>query len=175
MDGSGQNIISNELSPGGDSQPRSTFKYEREAISSRAEREASYRGKGHDFEKMHGVRRHANAEREKEKFDQRFLRTNHVREKDGIWAVLAWLSILAARNTSADAPLVSVETIVREHWATYGRNYYSRYDYEAVEKEKATAVMDTLSGFIAAFGEAKAKDPSHSASRVVVRVVVVDW
>lgn len=82
LDGSGQNIISNELSPGGDSQPRSTFKYEREAISSRAEREASYRGKGHDFEKMHGVRRHANAEREKEKFDQRFLRTNHVREKE---------------------------------------------------------------------------------------------
>lgn len=52
--------------------------------------------------------------------------SNHIREKDGIWTVLCWLSILASRNADASQPLVSVEEIVREHWATYGRNYYAR-------------------------------------------------
>ena len=49
--------------------------------------------------------------------------SNHVREKDGVWAVLLWLSIVAARKES-------VQDIAREHWATYGRNYYTRHDYE---------------------------------------------
>jgi phosphoglucomutase len=117
--------------------------------------------------------------------------SDHVREKDGLWAVLAWLSVLAHANHAdgagaavqsalgrlgaavhaathgggegggggtatltrpADAPaastststLVGVEDIVRAHWATYGRNYYTRYDYEGVESEKADAVMATL-------------------------------
>lgn len=63
--------------------------------------------------------------------------SNHVREKDGLWAVLFWLNILAAKGQS-------VETIVREHWATYGRNYYSRHDYEGVEKTAANTLMDGL-------------------------------
>ena len=49
-----------------------------------------------------------------------------MREKDGLWAVLLWLNILAARKQSVDE-------IVREHWATYGRNYYTRHDYEEVD------------------------------------------
>jgi phosphoglucomutase len=62
---------------------------------------------------------------------------DHVREKDGLWAVLFWLNILAARKES-------VEQIVRKHWEKYGRNYYSRHDYEEVDTEKAHAVYDAL-------------------------------
>jgi phosphoglucomutase len=58
-----------------------------------------------------------------------FAGSDHIREKDGIWAVLAWLSILAYRNKGSEQ-LVTVEHIVREHWKTYGRHYYTRYDYE---------------------------------------------
>lgn len=51
--------------------------------------------------------------------------SSHVREKDGLWAVLAWLQILADFNAeTAEGSLISVEQIVREHWAKYGRNYY---------------------------------------------------
>ncbi|CAH2406401.1 alpha-D-glucose phosphate-specific phosphoglucomutase [Mesorhizobium escarrei] len=63
--------------------------------------------------------------------------SNHVREKDGLWAVLLWLNILAARGESA-------KQIVTEHWAAYGRNYYSRHDYEEVETDQANALVDEL-------------------------------
>ncbi|MGJ0511543.1 alpha-D-glucose phosphate-specific phosphoglucomutase [Methylocystis sp.] len=63
--------------------------------------------------------------------------SNHVREKDGLWAVLFWLDILAARKESVDA-------IVRQHWTTYGRNYYSRHDYEEVASDGAHALIDAL-------------------------------
>lgn len=70
--------------------------------------------------------------------------SDHVREKDGIWAVLAWLNILAANNADASKPLVTVEDIVRKHWSKYGRNYYCRWDFEGVDKTKATAMMDKM-------------------------------
>jgi len=78
--------------------------------------------------------------------------SNHIREKDGLWAVLCWLSLLADRNAAVPQgqPLVSVEDIVRQHWSTYGRNYYCRYDYEGVEKEGADKMMDAMRGAIAA-------------------------
>ncbi len=63
--------------------------------------------------------------------------SNHVREKDGLWAVLFWLNILAVRKQS-------VEAIVREHWAKYGRNFYSRYDYEGLATEAANGVVQHL-------------------------------
>ncbi|WP_020558651.1 alpha-D-glucose phosphate-specific phosphoglucomutase [Thiofilum flexile] len=63
--------------------------------------------------------------------------SNHVREKDGIWAVLFWLNLLAEKRTS-------VESIVREHWAKFGRHYYMRHDYEAIPTPAANAVMDHL-------------------------------
>ena len=68
--------------------------------------------------------------------------SNHIREKDGLWAVLLWLSILAARGKSAKA-------IAADHWATYGRNYYTRHDYEEVESAKANALIDELRGKLA--------------------------
>lgn len=63
--------------------------------------------------------------------------SDHVREKDGLWAVLFWLNILAVRKQS-------VESIVREHWAKFGRNFYSRYDYEGLPTEDANGVMTHL-------------------------------
>lgn len=63
--------------------------------------------------------------------------SNHIREKDGLWAVLFWLNILAVRGES-------VEDIVKEHWKSYGRNYYSRHDYEEVETEPANKLMEGL-------------------------------
>lgn len=71
--------------------------------------------------------------------------SDHIREKDGLWAVLAWLSILAHANTnSLSDTLVSVEDIVKAHWAKYGRNYYSRWDFENMNATKANAMMDKM-------------------------------
>lgn len=63
--------------------------------------------------------------------------SNHVREKDGLWAVLFWLNVIAVRRQS-------VEEIVRAHWGRFGRNYYTRYDYDAVPTEAANGVMAHL-------------------------------
>ena len=63
--------------------------------------------------------------------------SDHVREKDGIWAVLLWLNILAVRKQS-------VAEIMQTHWATYGRNYYARHDYEAIAKDRADALIAAL-------------------------------
>ncbi len=67
--------------------------------------------------------------------------SNHVREKDGLWAVLFWLNIVAAKGES-------VEQIVRSHWQEYGRNFYSRHDYEGVETEGANELMNRLRSLI---------------------------
>ena len=63
--------------------------------------------------------------------------SDHVREKDGLWAVLLWLNILAATGRSVDA-------IAREHWARFGRNYYARHDYEGVDSAGADALIREL-------------------------------
>ena len=63
--------------------------------------------------------------------------SDHVREKDGLWAVLLWLNILAVRG-------LSVAEIMADHWARFGRNYYSRHDYEAIETSRADAMMAAL-------------------------------
>merc|ERR1711972_585258 len=68
---------------------------------------------------------------------------DHVREKDGMWAVLAWLQILAAK-TEATGKLVTCEDVAKEHWKEYGRNYYARYDYEGVDKPKAEEMMKMM-------------------------------
>ncbi|KAB2596603.1 phosphoglucomutase [Pyrus ussuriensis x Pyrus communis] len=72
--------------------------------------------------------------------------SDHIREKDGIWAVLAWLSIIAYRNKDKKPgeKLVSVADVVKEHWATYGRNFFSRYDYEECESASANKMIDYL-------------------------------
>jgi len=63
--------------------------------------------------------------------------SDHVREKDGLWAVLFWLNLLAVRK-------LSVQAIVQEHWRKFGRNYYTRYDYEEIDTEAANGLMSHL-------------------------------
>ncbi|KAF7244474.1 Phosphoglucomutase-1 [Varanus komodoensis] len=63
--------------------------------------------------------------------------SDHIREKDGLWAVLAWLSIIAVRKQS-------VEEILKDHWQKYGRNFFTRYDYEEVDADGANKMMKDL-------------------------------
>ena len=74
--------------------------------------------------------------------------SNHIREKDGLWAVLFWLNILAVRKQP-------VETIVRKHWARFGRNFYSRHDYEGIPTDAANGVMKLLLGSFAKLKDAE--------------------
>ncbi|XP_033858860.3 phosphoglucomutase-1 isoform X1 [Acipenser ruthenus] len=67
--------------------------------------------------------------------------SDHIREKDGLWAVLAWLSILATRKQS-------VEDIMKEHWQKFGRNFFTRYDYEEVDSDAASKMMKDLEAVI---------------------------
>jgi phosphoglucomutase len=68
--------------------------------------------------------------------------SDHVREKDGLWAILLWLNVLAVRKQS-------VAEILAEHWAKFGRNYYSRHDFEAIETARADAMMAALRASLA--------------------------
>ena len=67
--------------------------------------------------------------------------SNHVREKDGLWAVLFWLQILAERRCS-------VADVMTQHWSRFGRHYYSRHDYEAIASENAHGLYDRLEGML---------------------------
>jgi phosphoglucomutase len=73
--------------------------------------------------------------------------SNHVREKDGLWAVLCWLSILAVRGKS-------VEEVVRDHWRRFGRSYYQRHDYEALDAAAAAEMVAELRGGLASLAGA---------------------
>ncbi len=68
--------------------------------------------------------------------------SSHVREKDGLWAVLFWLNVLAKKQSSAKH--ISVEQILHTHWAEFGRNVYSRHDYEAIPSDAANSVMQHI-------------------------------
>lgn len=81
--------------------------------------------------------------------------SDHVREKDGLWAVLFWLNTLAARR-------IPVREIVEEHWARFGRNYYARHDYEAIDADLANDLIGELKRSLpdlpgATFGELKVR------------------
>ncbi|MGJ8543863.1 MAG: alpha-D-glucose phosphate-specific phosphoglucomutase [Sulfitobacter sp.] len=69
--------------------------------------------------------------------------SDHVREKDGLWAVLLWLNILAKRQ-------MSVAQIMEDHWAQFGRDYYTRLDFEAVPSADAAALMGAIEGQLSA-------------------------
>ncbi|GMH68646.1 hypothetical protein TrRE_jg10009 [Triparma retinervis] len=68
--------------------------------------------------------------------------SSHIREKDGLWAVLAWASILAK------SPSLTVEDVVNQHWEKYGRHYYARYDYEECGSDGANDMMEHLRGMV---------------------------
>ena len=67
-------------------------------------------------------------------------------EKDGLWAAIAWMSIIMKVNadTPNGSPLVSVKNIVKKHWAKFGRHFYCRYDYENVDSDAANKVMELI-------------------------------
>jgi phosphoglucomutase len=75
--------------------------------------------------------------------------SNHIREKDGLWAVVAWLNIIAgvAKEKTNETP--SIASIQNEFWQTYGRTFFTRYDYENVDSEGANKVVKTLSDLVA--------------------------
>jgi len=68
--------------------------------------------------------------------------SDHIREKDGVWAVVAWLSILAAANKEKEGS--GINDILMQHWTKYGRSFFSRYDYEEVESAGAEEMMEHL-------------------------------
>jgi len=67
--------------------------------------------------------------------------SDHVREKDGIWAALAWLQILASKKTT-------VESLLKEHWTEFGRNFFTRYDYEGCESAPCEEMMKNLEEYV---------------------------
>lgn len=89
--------------------------------------------------------------------------SDHIREKDGIWAVLAWLSIIEYKN-------MGVEEILNEHWKTYGRNYFTRYDYEECDSLAAENMMNHLESFISS-GGLVSKNFSSNGKEYVVKAM----
>jgi len=83
--------------------------------------------------------------------------SDHVREKDGLWAILLWLNILAVRK-------ISVKDILLDHWQTYGRNYYSRHDYEAVDSAVAEAMMAELESKLSSLPSTSVGTPAKTVA-----------
>jgi phosphoglucomutase len=81
--------------------------------------------------------------------------SDHIREKDGLWAVFCWLSILAEKNESNSGKLIGVEDIALEHWKTYGRDYYCRYDYENISTDQSKEVVTQLNNNFSTFEKLK--------------------
>lgn len=73
--------------------------------------------------------------------------SNHIREKDGLWAIVAWLNVLAIYNKHNPEKEASIKTIQQEFWNKYGRTFFTRYDYEHVSSEDAAKVVDLLEKF----------------------------
>lgn len=93
--------------------------------------------------------------------------SSHIREKDGIWAALAWLQILAARN-------VSVEELLKEHWKQYGRNFFTRYDYEDCQAEPCNKMMAELQAFVDDQSNIGKKYTGHGATDKEYTVSKID-
>lgn len=74
--------------------------------------------------------------------------SNHIREKDGLWAIVAWLNVLAIYNKHNPEKEASIKTIQEEFWDKYGRTFFTRYDYEKVSSEDAGKVVDLLNKFV---------------------------
>ena len=74
--------------------------------------------------------------------------SNHIREKDGLWAVTAWLNIIAGVSEE-NGVTASISSIQNDFWRTYGRTFFTRYDYENVSSDGAQKVIDELKGLIA--------------------------
>ena len=81
--------------------------------------------------------------------------SDHIREKDGVWAILCWLSILAQKNKDNKGKLIGIPEIMMEHWKCYGRDYYCRYDYEDLNNDQAAKVKENLNKNLETFKKMK--------------------
>lgn len=75
--------------------------------------------------------------------------SDHIREKDGLWAIIAWLNVLASYSFEHPDKVVSIANIQRDFWEKYGRTFFTRYDYENLSTEKAQKVVDFLNDVVA--------------------------
>ncbi|KAI0766063.1 hypothetical protein BC629DRAFT_1539925 [Irpex lacteus] len=75
--------------------------------------------------------------------------SDHIREKDGVWAIVAWLNIIAYANKKSPNELIGINELLQKHYAEYGRSFFSRYDYEEVSSEGAHKLVDNLNEHIA--------------------------
>lgn len=92
--------------------------------------------------------------------------SNHVREKDGVWAIMAWLNILAIYNKHHPENEASIKTIQNEFWAKYGRTFFTRYDFEKVETEKANKIVDQLRAYVTKSGVVNSAFPADESLKV---------
>ncbi|EKM50620.1 uncharacterized protein PHACADRAFT_178364 [Phanerochaete carnosa HHB-10118-sp] len=74
--------------------------------------------------------------------------SDHIREKDGVWAIVAWLNILAFANRDSPSQLVGIKELLQKHYEVYGRSFFSRYDYEEVSSEGAQKLVDNINAHI---------------------------
>jgi phosphoglucomutase len=84
--------------------------------------------------------------------------SNHIREKDGLWAIVAWLNIIAGLGMANPGVAPSIKQIQKDFWAEYGRTFFTRYDYENVDADGANKVVGVLKGLVA--------DPNFVGSKV---------
>lgn len=90
--------------------------------------------------------------------------SDHIREKDGVWACLAWLSVMEHTGKG-------IEDILKQHWSIYGRNYFTRYDYEECELDCCNKMMATLEKTI---GEPTFVGQEYSAQGKTYKVKIAD-
>ncbi|CCK70500.1 phosphoglucomutase PGM2 KNAG_0E02390 [Huiozyma naganishii CBS 8797] len=92
--------------------------------------------------------------------------SNHVREKDGVWAIIAWLNLLAIYNRRHPDRDVSIKIIQEEFWKKYGRVFFTRYDYEHVDSNSAKKVIDNLRSYTEKPGVVGSKFPTDTTLTV---------
>ncbi|KAG1734024.1 uncharacterized protein EDB91DRAFT_1205191 [Suillus paluster] len=101
--------------------------------------------------------------------------SDHIREKDGIWAIMAWLNIIAAANKESPNELIGIKELLKKHYAVYGRSFFSRYDYEEVSSEGANKLVALLDGAITSSSLAKKTYKSKSTNQDFTIASVTDF
>ncbi|OAX39614.1 Phosphoglucomutase, first 3 domain-containing protein [Rhizopogon vinicolor AM-OR11-026] len=91
--------------------------------------------------------------------------SDHIREKDGIWAIIAWLNIIAAANKELPNELIGIKELLMKHYAIYGRSFFSRYDYEEVSSEGANKIVALLNAAITSSSLANKSYKSKSTNQ----------
>ncbi|GBE89772.1 phosphoglucomutase [Sparassis latifolia] len=91
--------------------------------------------------------------------------SDHIREKDGVWAIVAWLNILAYANKQSPNELLGINELLQKHYAVYGRSFFSRYDYEEVSSEGAQQLVDALNAHISKGSLAKTSHTSKTTGQ----------